>query len=294
LTAVKQIKMIDRMKLGVVTYNTEYGIRPDDVARAAEERGFESIWYPEHTHIPVSRRTPFPLGGELPEQYKHFMDQLTSMTAGAIATRTIKIGAGICLLAQHDAILTAKAVATIDQLSRGRVLFGVGGGWNVEEMANHGADFAQRWKLLRERVAAMKAIWTQEQASFHGELVRFDPIWCWPKPVQKPHPPVFLGAVSKAGLLRVVEQYDGWILVDPMNGTLERALAELEALCAERGRDRRSVAVTVFTPVDFEAGLLERYAAAGADRVVCFLPPESERAALTALDAAAKHVTAYA
>jgi probable F420-dependent oxidoreductase len=282
------------MKLGVVTYNTEYGIRPDDAARAAEERGFESIWYPEHTHIPVSRATPFPLGGELPEQYKHFADQFTSMAAGAAVTSTIKLGSGICLLAQHDPILAAKAIATIDQLSRGRVLFGVGGGWNVEEMGNHGTALGTRWKIVRERVAALKAIWTQEQASFHGEFVDFDPIWCWPKPVQKPHPPVLLGAVSKAGLRRVVDWCDGWILVDPLDSALERAMGELDELCRERGRPRHRISVTVFSPVDFSRERLDRYARAGVERVVTFLPPESARAALGAMDEAAKFIEQYA
>jgi probable F420-dependent oxidoreductase len=281
------------MHLGIVSYNTEYGIRPDDCAREAEARGFESVWYPEHTHIPVARTTPFPLGGELPEQYKHFMNIFVSMTAGAAATKTIKIGAGVCLLIQHDPIVAAKAVATIDYLSGGRVLFGVGGGWNVEEMANHGTAFADRWKVLRERVAAMRAMWTEEEASFHGEFVDFDPIWCYPKPVQKPHPPVFLGAVTKAGLKRVVDWCDGWLLVDPQDGSLERAAAELQALCAARGRDPASISVTVFATSALDTALLDRYAAAGVERVISFLPPESASAALDAMDAAAQFVGQY-
>jgi len=282
------------MHLGIVSYNTEYGIRPDDCAREAEARGFESIWYPEHTHIPVARTTPFPLGGELPEQYKHFMNIFVSMTAGAAATKTIKVGAGVCLLIQHDPIVAAKAVATIDYLSGGRVLFGVGGGWNKEEMANHGTAFADRWKVLRERVAAMRAMWTEEEASFHGEFVDFDPIWCYPKPVQKPHPPVYLGAVTKAGLKRVVEWCDGWLLVDPQDGSLERATTELAALCASRGRDPASISVTVFATSALDTALLDRYAAAGVDRVISFLPPESAAAALNAMDAMAPFVAQYA
>lgn len=282
------------MHLGIVSYNTEYGIRPDDCAREAEARGFESIWYPEHTHIPVSRRTPFPLGGDLPEQYKHFMNLFVSMTAGAMVTRHIRIGAGVCLLMQHDPIIAAKAVATIDYLSGGRVLFGVGGGWNVEEMANHGTAYADRWHILRERVAAMKALWSEEEAAFHGEFVDFDPVWCYPKPLQRPHPPVYLGAVSKAGLKRVVAWCDGWLLVDPQDGTLERASAELSALCAERGRDPATIALTVFATSPLDRALLDRYAAAGVARVVSFLPPDSSAAALATMDAAARFVTAYA
>ncbi len=281
------------MDFGLVSYNTEYGIRPDDAAREAEARGFESIWFPEHTHIPVSRETPFSLGGELPEQYKHFMDIFVSMTAAAAATQTIKIGAGICLLAQHDPIIAAKSVATIDTLSGGRVLFGIGGGWNREEMANHGTAFADRWKILRERLAAMKVIWTEEQASFHGEFVNFDPIWCYPKPVQRPHPPVFLGAVSKAGLKRVVAYCDGWLLVDPRDGALDRAVPELEALCAETGRARESVSLTVFATSPLDCALLDAYAAAGVDRVVSFLAPETPADALAVMDASAPFIERY-
>lgn len=281
------------MDFGIVSYNTEYGIRPDDAAREAEARGFESIWFPEHTHIPVSRDTPFSLGGELPEQYKHFMDIFVSMTAAAGATQTIKIGAGICLLAQHDPIIAAKAVATIDTLSNGRVLFGIGGGWNREEMANHGTAFAERWKILRERLLAMKVIWTEEQASFHGEFVNFDPIWCYPKPVQRPHPPVFLGAVSKAGLKRVVAYCDGWLLVDPQDGALERAVPELEALCAETGRARNAISLTVFATSPLDDALLDAYARAGVDRVISFLAPETADAALAVMDASAKFIGRY-
>lgn len=281
------------MHLGIVSYNTEYGIRPDDCAREAEARGFESVWFPEHTHIPVNRATPFPLGGELPEQYKHFMNIFVSMTAAAAATRTIKIGAGVCLLIQHDPIVAAKAVATIDYLSGGRVLFGVGGGWNVEEMANHGTAFADRWKVLRERVAAMRVLWTEEEASFHGEFVDFDPLWCYPKPVQRPHPPVYLGAVTKAGLRRVVEWCDGWLLVDPQDGSLERATAELRELCVARERDPASISVTVFATSPLDTALLDRYAAAGVERVINFLPPESGEAALQAMDAAAAFIGRY-
>ena len=281
------------MDFGIVSYNTEYGIRPDDAAREAEARGFESIWFPEHTHIPVSRDTPFSLGGELPEQYKHFMDIFVSMTAAASATTTIRIGAGICLLAQHDPISAAKAVATLDTLSNGRVLFGIGGGWNREEMANHGTAFADRWKILRERIEAMKAIWTGEEASFHGEFVNFDPIWCYPKPLQRPHPPVFLGAVSKAGLKRVVAYCDGWLLVDPQDGALERAVPELDALCAEAGRKRESISLTVFATSPLDSTLLDAYASAGVDRVVSFLAPDSAAEALAIMDASATFIGRY-
>lgn len=282
------------MKFGIVSYNTEYGIRPDDAARAAEARGFESIWLPEHTHIPVSRETPFPLGGELPEQYKHFMDPFVSLTAAAMATRSIKVATGICLLIEHDPIVVAKALATLDYLSGGRVLFGIGGGWNREEMANHGTAFEHRWKVLRERTEAIKAIWTEPEASYHGEFVDFDPIWCWPKPVQTPHPPIYLGAVSKAGLKRVVDYCDGWLLVDPQDDSLERAARELDELCAQRGRDPGEISITVFATQAVDEALVERYAAAGVDRVIVWLPPESADVAMQVMDAAAPLIPRYA
>ncbi len=282
------------MKFGIVSYNTEYGIRPDDAARAAEARGFESIWLPEHTHIPVSRETPFPLGGELPEQYKHFMDPFVSLTAAAMATRTIKVATGICLLIEHDPIVVAKALATLDYLCGGRVLFGIGGGWNREEMANHGTAFEHRWKILRERTEAIKAIWTETEASYHGEFVDFDPIWCWPKPLQTPHPPIYLGAVSKAGLKRVVDYCDGWLLVDPKDDSLERAARELDELCAQRGRDPGGISITVFATQAVDEALVERYAAAGVDRVIVWLPPESADVAMQVMDAAAPLIPRYA
>jgi probable F420-dependent oxidoreductase len=281
------------MRFGVVSYNTDYGIRPDDCARAAEQRGFESVWFPEHTHIPASRATPFPLGGDIPKQYLHFMDPFVSMAAAATATSRIKIGSGICLLVEHDPIVAAKAIATLDVLSGGRVLFGVGGGWNREEMANHGTCFETRWRLLRERVAAVKAIWTQDEASYHGEFVNFDRIWCYPKPLQRPHPPVLLGGVSSAGLKRVVDYCDGWLLVDPRDGTLQRAGEELRKRLADAGRDPASIPVTVFA-FETTPKVLDEYAAAGVARVVQFLPPDASDAALKVMDGCAPFIERYA
>src|SRR4030081_1951329 len=181
------------MQFGVTMFLTEYPLPVTDLARAAEDLGFESYWAPEHTHIPVDRRSPWPGGAELPREYSHSLDPFLALTAAATVTKQLRLGTGWCLVVERDPITTAKEVATLDHLSGGRVLFGVGGGWNLEEMANHGTDPATRWKLLRERVEAMKAIWTQDDAEYHGELVDFDPIWSWPKPVQKPHPPVIVG-----------------------------------------------------------------------------------------------------
>lgn len=281
------------MEFGVVSQNTEYGIRPDVAARAAEERGFESVWFPEHTHIPAKRETPYALGGDLPKQYWHFQDLFVSMTAAVMATTRIKVGSGVCLLIEHHPINAAKAIATLDVLSDGRVMFGVGGGWNAEEMANHGTAFADRWKVLRERVAACKAIWTQEEASYHGRFVDFDRIWCYPKPLQRPHPPVLLGAITGVGLQRVVDYCDGWLVVGPSGEDLARAQRELAERCARAGRDPATIPITVFVPQPMDAALLDTYAAAGVARVVQFLPPDTADEALALIDHCAAFIDRY-
>src|SRR5271163_1033889 len=173
------------MKVGVFYFPVHYGIAPAELGAALEARGYESLFVCEHTHIPVSRRTPFPSGGELPKRYVHTYDPFVALSFAATATKTLRLGTGICLVPQRDPIVTAKSVASLDVLSKGRFLFGVGGGWNVDEMENHGARYDTRFRLLRERVLAMKALWTEEEASFHGEFVNFDPVWCYPKPAQR-------------------------------------------------------------------------------------------------------------
>ncbi len=180
------------MKFGISIFDTDYAIRIDEVAHAAEERGFESLWVPEHTHIPTSRRSPWPGGTELPKEYWHTHDPFVSLAVAAAATTKLKIATGVCLVVERDPITLAKEVASLDFLSGGRFIFGVGGGWNAEEMENHGTDFGKRWRVLRERILAMKEIWTNEEAEFHGKFVNFEPIWSYPKPVQKPHPPILL------------------------------------------------------------------------------------------------------
>lgn len=215
------------MHLGIFSYNVEYGARPDELARAAEERGFESFWVGEHTHIPASRRTPYPGGEPLPKPYYHMADPFVSLMAAAAATRTIKLGTGICLVVEHDPIVLAKSVATLDWLSNGRVLFGIGGGWNREEMEHHGTPFDRRWQVLRERVLAMKALWTQDEASFHGEFVNFDRAISFPKPVQRPHPPILFGGATAQGRARVVEYCDGWIPIDVLLDDLPAAITDL-------------------------------------------------------------------
>src|SRR5881296_3520479 len=184
------------MHYGVVMFPTEYAMAPDELARALEERGFESVWFPEHTHIPASRRSPWPGGGELPRDYWSSYDPFVALMAAGAATRRLRLGTGICLVIERDPITMAKEVASLDHISRGRVLFGIGGGWNAEEMANHGTDFGVRWQILRERITAMKEIWTQDEAEFHGKYVNFDPMWSYPKPVQKPYPPILMGGAG--------------------------------------------------------------------------------------------------
>lgn len=233
------------MKLGIEMFATEYAIRPDELARACEERGFESVWFPEHTHIPTSRRTPFPAGGDLPKEYAHTHDLFVTLMAAAGATKTIKIGSGICLAIERDPIVLAKEVASVDLLSNGRLLFGIGGGWNVEEMENHGTPFPKRWKILRERIEAMKRIWTQDEAEYHGEFVNFDPIWCYPKPLQQPHPPILLGSNTEWGLGRVVQYCDGWLPNARYFQKLPEMVHALRRQAARAGRRPEEVAISI-------------------------------------------------
>ena len=271
------------MKLGTVIFPTEYSIRPDDFARACEERGFESIWFPEHTHIPSSRKTPYPAGGELPKEYSHTYDPFVALMAAAAVTKTIKLATGICLVVERDPIVTAKEVASLDLLSNGRFLFGIGGGWNVEEMENHGMPFGTRWKLLRERIEAMKEIWTKDEATYHGELVSFDAIWSWPKPAQKPHPPIILGSASKMGIKRVVEYCDGWFPIGLAVRDMPAAIADLHAQAKAKGRDPQSIEVSLFwAPPDADG--LKRYQDMGVARGVLALPPVGKDEALKMLD----------
>jgi probable F420-dependent oxidoreductase len=271
------------MDIGVTIFATGYAIRLDDLARAAEERGFESLWVPEHTHIPTSRRTPFPPGGELPREYAHTHDPFVSLAFAAAATTRLRLGTGICLLIQRDPITTAKMVASLDLLSGGRFLFGIGGGWNAEEMEHHGTAYKTRFKVLRERVLAMKEIWTKDVAEFHGEFVDFEPLWSWPKPAQTPHPPVLLGGESGYTLQRVVDFCEGWF---PRARNPERVFSGLEDLrvrAARAGRDMKTISVSVFgAPPD--AALLDRFAAVGVTRVIFRLPSEGRDTVLPLLD----------
>jgi len=281
------------MHIGVLMFPTDYSVRPDELARAAETRGFESLWFPEHTHIPVSRRSPWPGGPTLPKEYWHTHDLFVALATAAAVTTRLKVGSGICLLVERDPIITAKEVASVDFLSRGRMLFGIGGGWNAEEMEDHGTDFRTRWKVLRERVLAMKRIWTEEEASFEGELVRFPPLWSWPKPAQKPHPPVLLGGHGPRALRRVVDYCDGWLPISVRAGDIAAGIAELRRLAGEKGRDPRTISVSVYgAPMDRAA--LAGFRDAGVERAILPLPSADADTVMPLLDRGAELVRAFA
>lgn len=270
------------MKFGVSIFVTDFSISPAAVAKAAEERGLESLFFTEHTHIPVSRRSPWGGGPNLPETYWHTLDPFVAIGAAAAVTSRIKLGTGVCLVIERDPITLAKEVASVDHLSGGRFLFGVGGGWNLEEMENHGTNPKLRWRILRERILAMKQIWTQDEAEYHGTYVNFDPIWSWPKPVQQPHPPVLIGGNGPRTLQRVAEYGDGWM---PIGGRgeipIEEKMAELNRLAAETGRGPFPITLTG-TPLD--PATIDRYRQLGIDRLTYGLPSAGEEQVIPALD----------
>ena len=271
------------MKSGVTIFITDYSIQPADLARELEARGFESLWLPEHSHIPVSRRSPWPGGPELPKMYYDVYEPFVALAAAAAVTTRLRVATGICLVVQRDPIQTAKDVATLDRISGGRVLFGVGAGWNAEEMANHGTrDFARRFALLRERVLAMKEIWTRSEAEYHGDYVDFEPIFAWPKPVQKPHPKIHVGGGFPGGARRAARFGDGWMPIHGRDEIVEK-LPAFRELAEKQGRDPAALEVTVFGMLP-DPGALERYAAAGITRVVLGLPPVARDDALPILD----------
>ncbi len=264
------------MDTGVAIFPTHDAIGPAEVARLAEERGHESVFFSEHTHIPASRQSPYPGGGEIPRRYAHTFDLFVAVTAALAATSRLRVGSGICLVVERDPIITAKEVASVDYLSGGRFEFGVGAGWNREEMANHGTDPRRRMALLRERVEAMKAIWTSDEASYSGEYVSFDRIWSWPKPAQRPHPPVLVGGSGPGVLDRVLAFGDAWFPNYAREGILDRA-AKL------RSRADRPVELMVMG-VPADPLVLEAYADAGFRRAVHWLPSAPRGRVERALD----------
>jgi probable F420-dependent oxidoreductase len=270
------------MHLGAAMFFTDYSMTPGELGQALEERGFDSVWSPEHSHIPLSRESAFPSGGELPKKYYDAMDPFVALMAAAAVTKTLKIGTGICLITQRDPIQTAKLVASIDQLSNGRFLFGVGNGWNKDEMANHGTKFETRHKLARERIGAMKAIWSKSKPEYHGELVNFDPMMTWPKPVQKPHPPIWVGGAFPYGARRAIRYGDGWMphRVRPDYANVRDKLPEFHKLMAEAGR---TVPVSIWGAKEDE-DLLKADRDAGVVRVIVSLDSAKADVILPQLD----------
>ena len=263
------------MKFGVYIFPTEYSMPLVELAIMLEKRGFESLFVPEHTHIPASRQTPWPGGGELPKEYSHTLDPFVGLAAAATATNTLRIGTGICLLTERDPIVTAKEVATLDLLSNGRFEFGIGAGWNMEEMGNHGTVFDTRFRVMVDRTKAMQAIWTQETATYKGEFTEFESIWSWPKPVQKPHPPILLGGETRHSLRRIIDFCDGWI---PRGRSFSDPQAEMNRLkhfADEGGRDMKTLSVSVFGAAA-DTDYIEQCHAAGVDRVIFALPSKDK------------------
>ena len=271
------------MKYGIFIFPTEYTIRADELARAVEERGFESLWLPEHSHIPVSRRSRYPAGGPLPKDYLHIADPFIGLAAAAVVTKRIKLGTAICLVVEHDPIILAKKVASLDLLSGGRFIFGVGGGWNAEEMENHGTVFKLRWRVLRERIQAMKLIWAEDEAQYHGQFVDFDALRSYPKPVQKLWPPIFLGGHTPAVRQRVAENYDGWMPTTMRTDEFLAGIEHLRRLARGYGRPPKSINISMVFP-RADRKLMDRYEAAGVDRVMLGLPSADAAAVLRKLD----------
>ena len=271
------------MKIGAVIFATDYSMPLTELAPALEERGFEALFVPEHTHIPTSRRSPWRGGGALPREYSHTLDPFVALASAASVTTTLRLGTGICLVTERDPIVTAKAVASLDLVSGGRFEFGIGAGWNAEEMAHHGTRFETRFRLMEDRVKAMQAIWAADEATYAGAFIEFEPLWSWPKPVQTPHPPILLGGETVHTLRRVMDFCSGWLprgalLPDPAAG-----MGRLRAAAAEAGRDPATVSATVFG-APAEAAYLEACRAAGIDRALLLLPSEGRENILPLVD----------
>jgi probable F420-dependent oxidoreductase len=267
-------------RFGVTIFPTDYAIQPVELARAVEERGFDSLFFPEHTHIPASRRTPFPGGTDLPKMYWHTHDPFVALSACAAVTSRIRLGTGVRLVIERDPVTLAKEVASLDMISNGRVVLGIGAGWNREEMENHGADYTNRWKVVREKVLAMKQIWQHDEAEFHGEFVDFDPIWSYPKPVQAGGPPIWIGANSKWVFDRIADYADGWM---PIGGLGSGNMARLEEALAARGRRVQDLDLALFgAPNDYDT--LQGRIDQGFDELVFTLPDAGADKVLPVLD----------
>lgn len=268
---------------GAMMFPTDYAIQPVELAKAVEERGLDSLFFPEHTHIPTSRRSPWPGGGELPMEYSHTHDLFVALTAAAVATKRIKLGTGICLVIERDPIVLAKEVASLDVISGGRLILGIGGGWNAEEMEDHGTDFKRRWRLLRERVLAMREIWRNEKAEFHGEFVNFEPMWSWPKPVQPGGPPILLGSEASKAFERVVDYCDGWMPINRGGEKLLEGVKQLKEAAARAGRRFEDLQLGVFG-VPPKEDVARRFLDWGFSHLIFGLPPAKSDKVLPMLD----------
>ena len=271
-------------------FPTDYAIDPAALAKEVEDRGFDSLWFPEHSHIPTSRESPYPGGGDLPRMYSHTYDPFVALTAAACATTTLKLATGICLVIERDTINTAKEVASLDRLSGGRFLFGIGGGWNREEMADHGTNPKTRMRLMGEQIKAMKELWTKEEAEFHGEFVDFDPSWAWPKPVQDPHPPVYIGGMGPGVEDRLLDFGDAWLpqRVGPDNlGEFEERANALQQRAADAGRGR--IPMSLFG-AETSSEALDGYRRIGLDRAIYGVSSADRDTVLEELDELAKLV----
>ena len=273
-------KGVDEAKFGVSIFPTDYSIQPVEIAKEAEARGFQSLFFPEHTHIPTNRNPPFPGGGELPKQYWHSHDPFVALGACAAVTSEIRLGTGICLIIERDPITTAKEIATLDMISNGRTIIGIGAGWNREEMENHGADFKNRWQIVKEKVEAMRAIWTDEEPEYHGKYVDFDPIWSYPKPIQDGGPPIWMGANSKWVFERIADYADGWM---PIGGLGSGNMNRLKEALDSKNRKIEDLTLALFGGPKDRAQIVGRIEQ-GFDEVIFSLPSEGPDQVLPLLD----------
>lgn len=270
------------MKIGALIFATDYAVRMDELAIELENRGYESLFVPEHTHIPASRESAWPGGAELPLEYSHTYDPFVSLSFAAAATKTLKLGTGICLLPQRDTITTAKSVSSLDHLSNGRFIFGIGGGWNKEEMRQHGTEYNIRFARMREQVIAMRGLWNEEEFGYEGEHVRIEPSWLHPKPLQSPVP-VLLGGETDYTLKRIVEYCDGWLPRARHGFDAAENIARLKHFADEAGRDMSELSVSVFGAAPDQA-VLDSFREAGVDRAILPLPPANKDKVFTILD----------
>jgi probable F420-dependent oxidoreductase len=279
------------VRFGITSFLTDRSMGPVELAGELDQRGFDSVFVPEHTHIPTGRRTPAPMGEPLPEYYRQLLDPFVALTAVALSSPTLRVGTGICLVAQRDPFVLAKEVATLDLISGGRFIFGIGFGWNEDELTDHGVAFKERRAVVRDRVLAMRALWTQDEASFRGEHVSFDASWAWPKPLQQPSPPVLLGGTGGPLLFEAIAEYgDGWI---PIGGRgVAKHLPTLQRAYEERGRDPSTIRVIPMGTIP-DPGKLEHFASLGIEEIVLGVESGTTDQVLPVLDQFAEVIAPF-